>query len=193
MCGCNAKFSMQPRSKLTGKTPAEKIVLRARQEAKQRTLYDASYQQIRYPGGDVPAGRGACTDVIVRALRAVGYDLQKLIHDDKKAHPARYPQDGGLGKLDGNIDHRRISNHIAYLKSHAISLTKEIDAGHLTEWQPGDLVYFNLGDGQQHCGIISDLKNDQGTPLVIHNLGPTASENDCLGNWEIIGHFRMPH
>lgn len=164
------------------------ILLGARQEAKQRTRYDASYASIDYPGGDVALDRGACTDVVIRAFRNAGIDLQQLIHEDMKADFASYPAKWGLNAPDSNIDHRRVPNQIQYFNTYGKSLTLEVE-GHLEEWKWGDVVYWRFPDGRDHCGIISDRTTKDGRPLVIHNAG-LAREEDALLRWEIVGHYR---
>lgn len=173
------------------RTTAGKIVERARLEATRRVQYDAGYQSIPYPGGDVPADRGACTDVIVRALRAAGKDLQVLIHQDKVANPDRYPRYSGRRGADANIDHRRVPNHLAFLKKHGKKLPIGLAGSDLATWQPGDLVYVKLPSGLDHCGVISDKRNAEGIPLMIHNLS-VAAEEDVLGKWRIVAHYRFP-
>lgn len=178
-----------------GKKTAELIVERARLEATRQVTYDSSYKTLKYPGGDVASDRGVCADVIVRALRAAGYDLQRLIHDDKRANPSLYPTIGGSRRLDANIDHRRCANHIAFLKRHAKTLSTSLDSKHLADWQAGDLVYIDLNPGRGqllHCGIVSDVKDEMGIPLLIHNIGPVATEEDALASFQIIGHYRFP-
>lgn len=173
-------------------TPMQRaIVDRARLEVTRGVKYDASYQRIPYPKGDVASDRGACTDVVVRALRAAGYDLQELIHKDKLTRPRTYPHLGATAGTDTNIDHRRTPNHMVYLRRHALVLTTETDSKHATQWQPGDLVYVRLFGSTLHCGVVSDRQNDDGVPLLIHNIGPVASEDDSLQRWTILGHFRM--
>lgn len=173
------------------RTPPEKIVNRAKQEALAHVFYDATYRRIAYPGGDVPSDRGACTDVIIRSLRSAGYDLQKLIYEDKKCHPGAYPKCGGRLGCDPNIDHRRVPNQIVYFRSHGKSLPVSTAGEALKTWQPGDLVYWKLNSNQDHCGIISDNRNSAGMPLVIHNMA-MATEEDCLNSWQIICHIRFP-
>jgi len=106
---------------------AEKIVNGAKQEVNKGVRYNASYLQIPYPNGDVPSDRGACTDVIVRALRNAGYDLQKLIHKDMSRNFKLYPQTYGLSKPDSNIDHRRVPNQMTYLRRHGLELPKSVN------------------------------------------------------------------
>jgi len=172
-------------------TVAEKIVQGARGEVERGVLYDARYVRMAYPGGDVPADRGACTDVVIRALRHAGYDLQKLVHEDMKRHFRLYPQKYGLRRPDRNIDHRRAANHMVFLKRHGRELPVSIQGTAAASWQPGDLVYCYLPGNIAHCGVVSDRRNGQGLPLVIHNCGQ-AAEEDVLPYWQIIGHFRYP-
>ena len=170
------------------RTVKDLILLGARQEVHNGTIYDASYQVITYPQGDVSPERGACTDVIIRAYRNAGIDLQQLIHEDMKQHFNLYPDNWGLSAPDPNIDHRRVPNQMTYMQRHALELTIEV-VEELEEWQWGDVVYWRFANGDQHCGIISDRTNWRGVPLVIHNAGQ-AREEDCLQRWQIIGHFR---
>jgi uncharacterized protein YijF (DUF1287 family) len=166
------------------------ILLGARQEVKQGTRYDASYMRIDYPGGDVSSDRGACTDVVIRAFRNAGIDLQQLIHEDMKKDFKSYPHKWGLTKPDTNIDHRRVPNQIQFFKTYGESLTLEVE-GHLEDWKWGDVVYWRFSDGRDHCGVISDRTNRKGIPLVIHNAGLAREENSLL-RWKIIGHYRYP-
>jgi uncharacterized protein YijF (DUF1287 family) len=170
-------------------TLAAQIVAGAR--AQIGTRYDASYVTIGYPGGDVPASQGACTDVVVRAIRAAGYDLQKLIHDDMNKRWNAYPRSWGLEAPNRNIDHRRVPNQMVFLRKHARELTKEVNESTLSQWQPGDLVYWKSGPKRLHTGVLSDSADANGVPLVIHN-GYICVEDNCLTRWPIIGHFRFP-
>jgi len=151
------------------------------------TVYDADYVPIAYPGGDVPSERGACSDVVIRALRHAGVDLQPLIHEDILLAPAAYPG----AEPDPNIDHRRCLNQTQFFSRHGLSLTTEVSSSTLGEWQPGDLVYWRQpGDGL-HTGVLSNRVNAQSLPLVIHN-SRVCLEQNCLTDWEITGHFRFP-
>jgi uncharacterized protein YijF (DUF1287 family) len=175
------------------KTAADKIVNGAKMEAIRKVRYDASYLTIPYPNGDVPKDQGACTDVIVRALRNAGYDLQKLMHEDMAGHFSLYPQQWHMSGPDSNIDHRRVPNHIAFMKRFAKQLPLSTGGEDAKTWQPGDLVYWTLTPTNlTHCGVISNDRNADGLPLVIHNIGPVTRQADCLTSWRIIGHFRYP-
>lgn len=171
-------------------TTPDLILLGAKEEVANRTRYDASYVAMSYPGGDVSPDYGACTDVVVRAFRNAGIDLQQLIHEDMKENFNLYPQNWGLSRPDPNIDHRRVPNQMRYFERYGTALTLEVE-GALDQWQWGDVVYWRFPDGRDHCGIISDRTRRDGVPLVIHNAGLTREE-DCLLRWEITGHFRYP-
>ena len=173
------------------RTVAEKIVNGAKAEARRAPGYDAGYVRLTYPGGDVPADRGVCTDVVIRALRYAGYDLQQLIHEDMRRHFRRYPKRYGLSRPDRNIDHRRVPNQMVFMERHALELPKDVEGAHAASWQPGDLIYWKLPSGQGHCGVLSNVRNSQGLPLVIHNMS-RATQEDCLTAWEITGHLRYP-
>jgi uncharacterized protein YijF (DUF1287 family) len=169
---------------------ADLILLGARAEAKNATSYDASYQVMAYPGGDVAPDRGACTDVVIRAYRKAGIDLQALIHQDMLHHFGAYPQRWGLKGPDHNIDHRRVPNQITFFQRHGRSLTLE-NYGDPQQWQWGDVVYWRFANGDEHCGIVSDRKTRDNIPLVIHNAS-ICREEDALLRWKIIGHYRYP-
>lgn len=167
---------------------ADWIVIGAREEVSRATRYDGSYQNIDYPGGDVDPEIGACTDVIIRAYRQAGIDLQKLIHEDMSVRFSDYPHNWGLDAPDTNIDHRRIPNQVCFLKKYGTSLSLKVE-GNTDEWQWGDIVYWKFANGDEHCGIISDRRGPDGVPLVIHNAS-IAYEENCLTRWEITGHYR---
>lgn len=170
---------------------AAKIVAGAREEAQRGVRYDASYQRISYPGGDVPPDRGACTDVLVRALRRAGYDLQALIHEDMRRRFDLYPKKYGLRQPDSSIDHRRAANHVVFLRRHGRALPTGLSGAALASWKAGDLVYWGQERAPWHCGVISDRRGFRGLPLVIHNIGG-AREEDVLDMDRIAGHYRYP-
>ena len=175
---------VQPKSPIV-----RKIVTAAKTQV--GDAYDANYCVMSYPGGDVPRGSGACTDVVVRAFRGAGIDLQKLIHDDMKAHFRLYPDSWKLGHTDTNIDHRRVPNHIVFFKRFGQTLPIGTSGAELKTWQPGDIVEWKLEGGRWHTGVISDGIGPRGLPLVVHN-GWQCVEQDALDGWTIIAHFRYP-
>jgi uncharacterized protein YijF (DUF1287 family) len=151
--------------------------------------YDPAYRTLDYPNGDVPMEVGVCTDVVVRALRgSLGMDLQKLVHEDMKRNFSRYPRNWGLKGPDKNIDHRRVPNLQAYFKRQgwALPVSKKPE-----DYQAGDLVTCIVPPDLPHVMIVSGKKNADGSPLVIHNIGGGAQEEDCLFEFRITGHYRV--
>lgn len=189
----NRAITAEPEIKLikNPRTTADKIVNGAKTEAIRRVIYNAGYQQIDYPMGDVPEETGACTDVVIRALRAAGYDLQQLIHQDMKRNFNLYPRNWGLSRPDSNIDHRRVPNQMVFFQRFGQTLPNSTQGADLKTWKPGDIVCWRFGQGLTHTGVVSNEKNSNGIPLVIHNLSITREE-DCLNSWPIIGHYRYP-
>ncbi|OTG86575.1 DUF1287 domain-containing protein [Acinetobacter sp. ANC 3832] len=159
----------------------------ARSQIWQTLYYDPAYTALKYPMGDVPIIKGVCTDVVIRALRHQGIDLQQRIHEDMQKNFKQYPQKWGLKGTDKNIDHRRVPNIMKYFERQGYA-TKD------QQYLLGDIVTWDLGKGLTHIGIISDKTSMLSkTPLVIHNIGYGTRENDILHEYKIIGHFRLPH
>lgn len=155
---------------------------------RRQVVYDPAYVVIPYPNGDVPADRGVCTDVVIRAYRRMGIDLQKAVHEDMKAHFDQYPKNWGLSKPDKNIDHRRVPNLMVFFGRFGRTLAKTSQAA---DYQPGDIVCWNLGGGITHIGIVSHGRSADGQrPMIIHNIGQGQVEEDMLFDYTIIGHFR---
>lgn len=155
---------------------------------KQQVTYDPSYFRISYPNGDVPPGKGVCTDVIVRAYRKLGIDLQKEVHEDMKANFSRYPAKWGLSRPDRNIDHRRVPNLMTFFERHGE--VKPISESP-RDYEPGDIVCWNLGGAITHIGIVVNRKSADGKrPLIVHNIGAGQVMEDCLFDFKIIGHYR---
>ncbi len=150
--------------------------------------YDPAYVSLEYPGGDVPEERGVCTDVVIRALRLLNFDLQKEVHEDMKRHFSAYPGRWGLKGPDKNIDHRRVPNLQTFFKRRGWQLPVTQNAA---DYKPGDLVTCLLGDYLPHIMIVSDRKSEAGTPLIIHNIGAGTEEEDCLFAFPMTGHYRV--
>lgn len=164
------------------------LVAAARAQVGVTLLYDPSYEQIAYPMGDVAPERGVCSDVVIRAFRGVNIDLQQELHRDMTRHFAAYPKIWGLAKPDANIDHRRVPNLATWFSRQGYALPVGQNP---TEYRPGDIVAWILQGGQPHIGIVSDRRSDDGVrPLVIHNIGWGAREEDVLFDYRITGHFR---
>ncbi|MGC1205600.1 MAG: DUF1287 domain-containing protein [Flavobacteriaceae bacterium] len=156
---------------------------------KQEVTYDPSYFSITYPNGDVPSNKGVCTDVIIRAYRKMGVDLQKEVHEDMKSNFKLYPKIWGLKTTDKNIDHRRVPNLMMYFKRQGAEkpITKNPN-----DYKPGDVVCWNLGGAITHIGIVVNKKSNDGKRyLIVHNIGNGQVLEDCLFNFTIIGHFRF--
>jgi uncharacterized protein len=168
--------------------PALDLVSAARSQVGATLFYDPSYQRIAYPMGDVPLERGVCSDVVVRAFRGVGIDLQAEVHGDMKRHFAAYPRIWGLRKTDVNIDHRRVPNLATWFTRQGYDFSVTADPA---DYQPGDVVAWILDNGRPHIGIVSDRRSNDGVrPLMIHNIGAGAQEEDVLFAWRVTGHFR---
>lgn len=156
---------------------------------KQKVTYDPSYFSIPYPNGDVPATKGVCTDVIIRAYRKMGVDLQKEVHEDMKAHFKWYPKIWGLKTPDKNIDHRRVPNLMTYFERQGADKPITHNA---EDYIPGDVVCWNLSGAITHIGIVVNKKSNDGKRyLIVHNIGAGQVLEDCLFDFKIIGHYRF--
>lgn len=153
----------------------------------QTVRYDPTYFRIPYPGGDVPSDRGVCTDVVIRAYRKLGIDLQKEVHLDMKARFQKYPKKWGLSRTDANIDHRRVPNLMTFFSTYGTVKKMTSDP---KEYLPGDIVCWNLPRGLTHIGIVVNRKSADGTRyLIVHNIGGGQVVEDCLFRFQVIGHY----
>jgi uncharacterized protein YijF (DUF1287 family) len=174
-------------SAATGRLDPEAIVEGARLSIARAPRYDGAYVRIAFPGGDPGWDRGACSDLVVRAFRQAGLDLQVRVHDDIRSRPREY----GVDRADASIDHRRVRHLRTYFERHALAATR---------FEPGDVVIWDLKGGTtpNHIGIVSDRRGPSGALLVIHHMnrvGPFTGhpgEDDSLRRWPIVGHFRWP-
>lgn len=156
---------------------------------KQDVVYDPSYFRLDYPNGDVPPNKGVCTDVVIRAYRKLGIDLQKEVHEDMVANFSQYPKIWGLSKPDKNIDHRRVPNLMTFFTRYGATLSITENPN---DYMPGDVVCWNLGGRITHIGIVSNKKSALGNrPLIIHNIGGGQVLEDMLFDYAIIGHYRF--
>ena len=165
----------------------DKLVLAAREQVGITLGYDPAYRRLAYPAGDVPLATGVCTDVVIRALRQQGLDLQEAVHRDIRGNFAAYPKNWGLRGPDTNIDHRRVPNLMTWFtrQGWALPITREAGA-----YRAGDIVAWDLGGGLTHIGILSDRRSASGVPLVLHNIGRGTQEEDILFAYRVIGHYR---
>lgn len=169
-------------------TFTQKLSTAALSLTQQAVVYDPAYFSIPYPNGDVPADRGVCTDVVIRAYRKLGIDLQKEVHEDMKAHFKVYPKKWGLKTTDKNIDHRRVPNLMTFFARHGDVLKT---SSRNEDFHPGDIVTWDLGGGITHIGIIVDRKSaDQQRWMIVHNIGGGQELADCLFKYVITGHYR---
>jgi len=159
----------------------------AAQQVGVTVAYDPGYTKIAYPNGDVPRERGVCTDVVIRAFRAVGIDLQQKVHEDMSRNFAAYPHKWGLAKPDSNIDHRRVPNLQRWFERQHRALPVTTKAA---DYRAGDVVSWKLPNGLDHVGVVSARRGNDGRPLVVHNIGLGAQEEDVLFAWTLTGHYR---
>lgn len=168
------------------------LVAAAREQIGVTLHYDPAYVKLAYPRGDVPIERGVCTDVVVRAFRRVGYDLQELVHRDMKKAWAAYPHPANwkLKRPDTNIDHRRVPNLATFFGRHGVALGVSKDA---QDYAAGDIVTWRVPPGLPHIGLVADVRTAAGVPLIIHNIGNGTRMEDRLFSYTITGHYRFPH
>ena len=175
-------------------TPVEKTFYEKLSDAallltKDKVRYDGAYRNIPYPNGDVPKNIGVCTDVVIRAYRKLGIDLQKEVHEDMKANFSKYPKTWGLKSTDTNIDHRRVPNLQTFFTRKGKSLPVTHKA---SDYKPGDLVTWMLAGSLPHIGIVVDKKSakNSGGYMVVHNIGGGQNLEDCLFDYKVTGHYR---
>lgn len=165
---------------------SRKLVAAAVERTHHRVRYVSDYVAIAYPGGDVPAETGVCTDEIIRIYRAVGIDLQKQVHEDMVGSFNSYPH-RWLSHPDPNIDHRRVPNLMTFFTRNGETLPATTRS---QDYSPGDIIAWNLGNGVTHIGLVVDQKSDTGRYMVVHNIGRGPQMEDVLFDWKVIGHYR---
>ncbi|MDT5262290.1 MAG: uncharacterized protein QOC61_1294 [Acidobacteriota bacterium] len=210
--GCSASHGVSPQAARTGGAQAatpqdvrqqsgtharpssgspflDRLVEAAVERTSHEVRYDPTYFVIDYPGGDVPAEVGVCTDEVIRSYRAVGVDLQKLVHEDMAAHFDAYPRKWGLKKTDANIDHRRVPNLMTFFVREGAGLPVTRDA---QDYKPGDVVTWDLGGGMTHIGIVVNVPSeaDEKRLQIVHNIGAGPKMEDVLFAWTMTGHYR---
>jgi hypothetical protein len=169
--------------------PIEDFVAAARSQVGVTVRYDPAYTVLGYPGGDVPVERGVCTDVVVRAMRVVGIDLQKEVHEDMRQAFGKYPKTWGLKVPDRNIDHRRVLNLMTFLERRGKKLPLRSEAG---AFRAGDLVTCLVPPRLPHIMVVSDKAAPEGDGrlMIIHNIGAGVQEEDRLFEFQLTGHYR---
>lgn len=189
-CGAQTRAVDIPENRVQiGSPEIRKVLQSAHDQTRVTTGYTQKYFTIDYPNGDVPKETGACTDVVIRAFRAAGVDLQKEVHEDMKANFGKYPAKWGLTSTDVNIDHRRVPNLRRFFERRGKSLPVTDRA---SDYIPGDVVTWDLnGAGMTHIGIVSEVKDPStGRYLIIHNIGSGTRLENRLFEWEITGRYR---
>jgi len=167
---------------------AARLVDAAMERLSHDVTYDGSYRSIDYPNGDVPDNVGACTDLVVRAYRGAGIDLQQAVHEDMESGFAEYPQLWGHRGPDTNIDHRRVPNLQVFFERNGevLATPREADA-----YRPGDLVTWMLAANLPHIGIVVARRSADGErPMLVHNIGNGPELEDVLFEFPITGHYR---
>lgn len=169
---------------------SDKLISAALKQTKDTVTYNGAYFKIVYPMGDVPEQYGVCTDVIIRAYRQLGIDLQQLVHEDMRGNFSLYPakKNWGQNKTDTNIDHRRVPNLQTFFTRHGKKLPVSDKS---QDYQAGDLVTWMLPGNLPHIGIVTDQLSDDGLrPLIVHNIGAGPKLEDMLFDYAISGHYR---
>ena len=172
-----ARAQVIPRPRAPGDFGA-RLAAVARRQTSHLVFYNPAYKQIPYPMGDVAPYFGVCTDVIVRAYRALGIDLQVLVHQS------------GVGAGDTNIDHRRVEVLRRFFARAGTSLPITSNP---VDYKPGDLVTYHMPNGwlsKTHIAIVAAENTARGVPLVVHNRGWGVQAEDWLFAEQITGHFR---
>jgi uncharacterized protein YijF (DUF1287 family) len=168
----------------------EKLSAAAIERTHHIVRYDPKYVRIPYPGGDVPADTGVCSDEVIRAYRALGIDLQKELHEDLLANFSAYPNQRRwmLAHPDSNIDHRRVPNLMVFFNRMGTALPISTSG---EDYSPGELVTWDLGGGVPHIGIVVNRRSAaSGRYMILHNIGAGPKLEDVLFNWKITGHYR---
>jgi uncharacterized protein YijF (DUF1287 family) len=155
------------------------LLLGARADAENHPAYSDQYFAGGYPPDDI----GVCTDVVWRAFKRAGYCLRDMVDADIRLRPESYPK---VTARDDNIDFRRVSNLRVFFEHYALHLTTDIDK--IEEWQPGDIVIFG---SDTHIGIVSDKRNKNGQPYILHNGGQPRREENYLPRADVTGHYRF--
>ena len=191
LTGCDQVTSIVPKPKpnivaITNPI-ARKLVAGGIAQTNITKSYDPAYVQLAYPGGDVPASTGVCTDVIIRAYRQIGIDLQQQVHEDMQRNFAVYPKIWRLKQPDKNIDHRRVANLMTFLDRRGAAIPISTNPA---DYQPGDLVTYDLGAQiGLHIAIVSNIQGDNGYQMI-HNACCGVKVETIPRNWKINGHYR---
>lgn len=167
---------------------ATKLAHAALDRTHKTVRYNPAYVKLEYPGGDVPAGTGVCTDEVIRAYRALGLDLQKLVHEDMKRAFSTYPKNWGLTMADRNIDHRRVPNLQTFFKRHGAALPVSMKSG---DYKPGDIITCTVAGRLPHIALVVPAPDGGARPWIVHNIGQGPQCEDRLFEFPLTGHYRF--
>ena len=187
---CIYGLAQSPSTNLSGREDLlRRLVSAAIERTQHAARYEPAYVRIPYPGGDVPADTGVCTDEVIRAYRALGIDLQKEVHEDMTKTFSAYPSKWRWvsAQPDTNIDHRRVPNLMVFFQRKGEILPITRSAG---DYNPGDLVTYELDGNVPHIGMVVDRRGSSGRFMIVHNIGQGPKMEDVLFNWKISGHYR---
>jgi uncharacterized protein YijF (DUF1287 family) len=194
LCACLTAALSVAQTSPAGGNPRQDFLDRFVAAAIERTnhsvKYASAYVHLDYPGGDVPADTGVCSDEIIRAYRAVGVDLQKEVHEDMVKNWPDYPPKAKWRQAhpDPSIDHRRVPNLMVFFSRKGESLPISSRA---EDYSPGDIVTWDLGGDVPHIGMLVNVKSkESGRLLVVHNIGQGPKMEDVLFSWKVTEHYR---
>ncbi len=168
-------------------TFVSRLIHAALNRTHQRVRYDPAYVSLTYPGGDVPADTGVCTDEVIRSYRTLGFDLQKLVHEDMKRAFSAYPKNWGLTTTDKNIDHRRVPNLQTFFKRQKASLPVTQNPA---DYKPGDLITCTVAGRLPHIALVVPAPDGSERPWIVHNIGQGPQCEDRLFEFPLTGHYR---
>lgn len=194
LTGCNRGIEMSSLTRSSSPAAVEIASPRIRQlvaggiaQTAVTSSYDPAYIRLAYPGGDVAANTGVCTDVVIRAYRQIGIDLQREVHQDMRRNFAVYPKIWGLTKPDHNIDHRRVANLMTFFQRRGAALPVTDNPA---DYLPGDIVSYDLGQKiGLHIAIVTNIRGDNGYKMV-HNACCGTKVETIPRDWKINGHYR---
>jgi uncharacterized protein len=181
-------FALSTMAQADTSTFGEKLASAAQDRTKSNVRYDGRYLSIAYPGGDVPADQGVCTDVVIRSYRTLGMDLQQLVHEDMMASFSAYPKIWGLSRPDSNIDHRRVPNLNTFFTRQGANVMRH---GKAVDYQMGDVLTWMLPHNLPHAGIVVAIATDRHGVQIVHNIGMGPQRTDMPSNWRLTGQFRF--
>lgn len=167
---------------------ATKLAHAALDRTHKTVRYDPAYVKLDYPGGDVPADTGVCTDEVIRSYRALGIDLQKVVHEDMKRAFSSYPKNWGLTSTDKNIDHRRVPNLQTFFKRHGSALPVTQEPG---DYKPGDLITCTVAGKLPHIAMVVPAPDGSARPWIVHNIGHGPQCEDRLFEFPLTRHYRF--